>query len=49
MTASLPSRGNAVDKGHWRKLEDFRGHIESVPYGAVAALSCCSLPCAVDA
>jgi hypothetical protein len=39
---SLPSRGKAVYRGHWRRSKDFSGHIRSVPYGAVAALCCCT-------
>ncbi len=42
LTLSLPSRGKAVHRGHWRKSEDFGGHIRSVSYGAVAALCCCT-------
>ena len=28
---SLPSRGKEVYRGHWRRSEDFGGHIGSVP------------------
>jgi len=41
-TLSLPFRGKAVNKGHCRRPEAFSGHIESIPYGAVAALCCCT-------
>ncbi len=40
---SLPSRGKAVYRGHWRGSKDFDGHIRSILYGAVAALCCCTL------
>jgi hypothetical protein len=43
-TVSLPSRGKAVNEGRWRSSEVCTGHIRSLPYGAVAALCCCTTP-----
>ena len=30
LTFSMPSRGKAVYRGHWRRSEDVGGHIRSV-------------------
>ena len=47
-TFSLPFRGKVVDSGRWCSSEVFGGHMRSVPYGAVAALCCCTPLSAVD-
>jgi hypothetical protein len=45
---SLPSRCKAVDRGHRRRSKELGGHMGSVPWGAVAALCCCTTSPAID-